>query len=299
VSAPDGLLGPAEVRAVAGRLNLRPSRALGQNFLVDPNTVRRIVRAAAVEPDDVVLEVGPGVGSLTVGLVAAGRRVVAVEVDARLAAALPGTVGGRRPDRAGVLEVVTADARRLTGLPGEPVTTLVANLPYSVAVPVLLHLLERFPSLQRGLVMVQAEIAGRLTAEPGSRIYGGPTVKLGWYAAARRAGPVPRAVFWPVPRVDSGLVAFTRRPPPDGASREEVFAVVDAAFGQRRKSLRAALAATAGSPGAAGRWLAAARIDPAARGETLTLAQFVRLAAARPAPVPVSTIPGDQPQPGE
>jgi 16S rRNA (adenine1518-N6/adenine1519-N6)-dimethyltransferase len=279
---PAALLGAAEVRALARQLHLTPSRGLGQSFVVDPNTIRRIVAAARLEPGDVVLEVGPGLGSLTLGLLDAAATVVAVEVDQRLAGALPGVVAAHRPARAADLEVLVADARRPPPLPGKPPTALVANLPYNVAVPVLLHLLERLPSLRRGLVMVQAEVAARLTAAPGSRVYGAPTVKLAWYAAARRAGSVPRAVFWPVPRVDSGLVSFTRRRPPAGADREAVFTVVDAAFGQRRKTLRAALAGLAGSPAAASRWLAAAGIAASARGETLELAEFVRLAASRP-----------------
>jgi len=282
-SGPDGLLGPAEVRALAAALHLRPTKALGQNFVVDPNTVRRIVRLAGCAPDDVVLEVGPGLGSLTLGLLPAVRGVVAVEVDERLAGALPATVTARRPDLADRLAVVTADALTLSELPGQPPTALVANLPYNVAVPVLLRLLDRFPSLRSGLVMVQAEVADRLAAGPGSRTYGVPSVKLAWYAEVRRAGPVPRTVFWPAPNVDSGLVRVSRRPPPStAATREEVFAVVDAAFAQRRKTLRAALAGWAGSPAAAAAALERAGIEPAARGEALDVASFARLAAARP-----------------
>jgi 16S rRNA (adenine1518-N6/adenine1519-N6)-dimethyltransferase len=273
---PVGLLTASEVRALAARLGVRPTKQLGQNFVVDANTVRRIVRAAAVGPDDVVVEVGPGLGSLTLGLLPEVRRVVAVEIDPVLAAALPSTAAG-----AGDLEVVTADALRVTSLPGPPPTALVANLPYNVAVPVILTLLDRFPSIARGLVMVQQEVADRLTAPPGSRTYGIPSVKLAWYAAARQAGAVPRTVFWPVPNVDSGLVAFTRREPPLGAGREETFAVVDAAFAQRRKTLRAALAGWAGSPAEAERLLRAAAVDPGLRGEALDVAAFARVAAAR------------------
>lgn len=283
VGGSDGLLGPAELRARAAALQLRPTKALGQNFVVDPNTVRRIVRIAGCLADDVVLEVGPGLGSLTLGLLAAARRVVAVEVDARLAGALPATVAARRPDLADRLGVVTADALTLDELPGPAPTALVANLPYNVAVPVLLRLLDRFPSLRSGLVMVQAEVADRLAAEPGSRTYGVPSVKLAWYAEVRRAGSVPRTVFWPAPNVDSGLVRLDRRPPPaTTASREEVFAVVDAAFAQRRKTLRAALAGWAGSAVTAAAALVAAGIDPGVRGEALDVAAFARLAAARP-----------------
>lgn len=279
-----GLLGPADVREIAARLGVRPSKRLGQNFVVDPGTVRRLVTLAGLSPDDVALEVGPGIGSLTLGLLGAARHVVAVEVDAALAAELPRTVAARAPHLAGRLYVVTADAARIGELPGEPPTALVANLPYNVAVPVVLHLLGSVPSLARGLVMVQAEVADRMTAPPGSRVYGVPSVKLAWFASARRAGPVPRTVFWPVPNVDSGLVAFTRRPPPaEAVSREEVFAVVDAAFAQRRKTLRAALARWAGTPQLAERILRDAEVDPGARGESLTVTAFARIARARTA----------------
>ena len=275
------LLGPAEIRRIAERLGIRPAKRLGQNFVTDAGTVRRIVALAGLRPDDVVLEVGPGFGSLTLPLLAAAARVIAIEVDPALAAELPRTVADRAPDLAGRLEVVTADAARVRDLPGDPPTALVANLPYNVAVPVVLHLLTTLPSLHRGLVMVQAEVADRMSAPPGSRTYGVPSVKLAWFADVRRAGPVPRTVFWPVPRVDSGLVAFTRRDPPAGsASREQVFAVVDAAFAQRRKTLRAALAPWAGSPAAAERVLREAGVDPALRGESLGVAEFARIAAA-------------------
>jgi 16S rRNA (adenine1518-N6/adenine1519-N6)-dimethyltransferase len=275
------LLGPADIRRIAERLGIRPSKRLGQNFVTDAGTVRRIVALAGLQPDDVVLEVGPGFGSLTLPLLAAVARVIAVEVDPALAAELPRTVADRAPDLAGRLEVVTADAVRVRDLPGPPPTTLVANLPYNVAVPVVLHLLATLPSLHRGLVMVQAEVADRMSAPPGSRTYGVPSVKLAWFADVRRAGPVPRTVFWPVPRVDSALVAFTRRDPPPGrASREQVFAVVDTAFAQRRKTLRAALAPWAGSPAAAEQVLREAGVDPALRGESLGVAEFARIAAA-------------------
>ena len=276
------LLGPADIRGIAGRLGIRPSRRLGQNFVTDAGTVRRIVALADLQPDDVVLEVGPGFGSLTLPLLAACARVVAVEIDPALAAELPRTVAERAPDLAGRLEVVTADAARVRNLPGDQPTALVANLPYNVAVPVVLHLLASMPALRRGLVMVQAEVADRMSAPPGSKTYGVPSVKLAWFAEVRRSGPVPRTVFWPVPRVDSGLVAFTRREPPPGGgpSREEVFAVVDAAFAQRRKTLRAALAPWAGSAAAAEQVLRKAGVDPALRGESLDVAEFARIAAA-------------------
>jgi len=275
----DALLGPAETREIARRLGIRPAKRLGQNFVVDPGTVRRIVALAGVGPRDVVLEVGPGFGSLTLGLIGAARRVIAVEVDPALAAELPHTVAARAPEAAHRLDVVTGDAARVAHLPGEPPSALAANLPYNVAVPVVLHLLATVPSLARGLVMVQAEVADRMTAAPGSRVYGVPSVKLAWFASARRAGLVPRTVFWPVPNVDSGLVAFTRRPPPEpDVAREDVFAVVDAAFAQRRKTLRAALARWAGGPAAAERILREAGVDPGARGESLTVSEFTRIA---------------------
>jgi 16S rRNA (adenine1518-N6/adenine1519-N6)-dimethyltransferase len=278
-----GLLGPAEIRALAARLGVRPTKALGQNFLHDANTVRRIVRVAGVSPGEVVVEIGPGLGSLTLGLLESGARVVAVEIDALLAGALASTVAAHQPDAGGRLTVVQADALRLTELPDPQPSALVANLPYNVAVPVVLHLLESLPSLRHGLVMVQAEVADRLAAPPGSRTYGVPSVKAAWYAAAERAGTVPRAVFWPVPNVDSGLVRLTRRAPPalpDGVARTDVFTVIDQAFAQRRKMLRSALASWAGSPAAAEAVLRAAGIDPTVRGETLDVTAFARIAAA-------------------
>ena len=278
------LLGAADVRRLGAAIGVRPTKRLGQNFVVDANTVRRIVRAAELSADDVVVEVGPGLGSLTLGLLAEAARVVAVEIDPALARALPRTVADRAPALRDRLEVVAADALQIHEVPGPPPTALVANLPYNVAVPVLLHLLERLPSVRHGLVMVQAEVADRLAAPPGSRTYGVPSVKAAWWAHMQRAGAVPRSVFWPVPNVDSALVAFTRREPPEtSASRAEVFAVVDAAFGQRRKSLRSALAGWAGSPSAAETALRAAGIDPTARGESLDVEDFARLARHRPA----------------
>jgi 16S rRNA (adenine1518-N6/adenine1519-N6)-dimethyltransferase len=280
----DGLLGAADIRALAEQLGVRPTKTLGQNFVVDANTVRRIVTAAGLTSDDVVVEVGPGLGSLTLAMLPHVARVVAIEIDPVLAGALPSTVAARVPDVAGRLEVVVADALRVDTLPGPAPTALVANLPYNVSVPVLLHLLERLPSLQHGLVMVQAEVGDRLTAAPGSKVYGAPTAKAAWWATTRRAGPVPRKVFWPVPNVDSGLVAFTRTEPPmTDVPRKEVFAVVDAAFAQRRKTLRAALAGWAGSAPAAEVALRAAGIDPSIRGEQLTIADFAQIAANGPA----------------
>jgi 16S rRNA (adenine1518-N6/adenine1519-N6)-dimethyltransferase len=243
--------------------------------------VRRIVRASGIGADDVVLEVGPGLGSLTLALLAVARRVVAVEVDPVLAGALPGTVSTYAPAQAAHLEVVEADALAVREVPPPAPTALVANLPYNVAVPVLLHLLALVPTLERGLVMVQAEVAERLAAPPGSKVYGVPSVKAAWYADVRRAGSVGRSVFWPAPNVDSGLVAWERREPPaTTASRTEVFAVVDAAFAQRRKALRSALKPLAGSADAAERALASAGIDPLTRGEQLDVAGFARIAEA-------------------
>jgi 16S rRNA (adenine1518-N6/adenine1519-N6)-dimethyltransferase len=274
------LLGPAQVRALADALHVRPTKALGQNFVHDGNTVRRIAREADVGPGDVVMEVGPGLGSLTLALLETGADVVAVEIDPRLAAALPITVAAHAPEHADRLTVVTADAMSLepSQLAASP-TSLVANLPYNVAVPVLLTVLQRFDSIRSALVMVQAEVADRLAADPGSRVYGAPSVKARWYGEVRRAGGVPRGVFWPVPNVDSGLVALRRHAETPTANREQTFSVIDAAFAQRRKTLRAALAGWAGSPAAAERRLRAAGIDPSARGETLDVAAFARLAA--------------------
>jgi 16S rRNA (adenine1518-N6/adenine1519-N6)-dimethyltransferase len=276
-----GLLGPAEIRGLAAELDVRPTKKLGQNFVHDPNTVRRIVDLAAVGADDVVLEVGPGLGSLTLGLLATGARVVAVEIDPVLAARLPVTVAERAPEVAERLTVVGADALRVRAADFEfAPTTMVANLPYNVAVPVVLTLLAELPSLVRGLVMVQTEVADRMAAGPGSRIYGVPSVKLAWYGRARKVAAVPRSVFWPVPNVDSALVSFERGELLSTVDRQKLFAVVDAAFSQRRKTLRAALASWAGSAERAGELLAAAGIDPKTRGEQLDVRDFVRIAAA-------------------
>ena len=283
--SPDGLLGAGEVRALATRLGVRPTKQRGQNFVIDGNTVRRIVRTADLLADDVVIEVGPGLGSLTLGLLPHVSRVVAVEIDDVLAGALAATVADHRPDLLERLDVVHADALAIRELPGPAPTALVANLPYNVSVPVLLHLLEVFPSIRRVLVMVQAEVADRLAAGPGSRTYGVPSVKARWYGDVSRAGSIGRTVFWPAPNVDSGLVSLTRTTPPvTTATRLEVFAVIDAAFSQRRKTLRAALAGWAGSPPLAEEALRAAGIDPSLRGEMLTVADFARIAEERPVP---------------
>jgi 16S rRNA (adenine1518-N6/adenine1519-N6)-dimethyltransferase len=273
------LLGPSEIRALAAELDLQPTKKLGQNFVIDANTVRRIVRTAGVQRGDEVLEVGPGLGSLTLGLLEAGARVTAVEIDPRLAARLPETVAESAPDAA--LTVITQDALRLESLPTPP-RRLVANLPYNVSVPVLLHLLERFDSLESALVMVQAEVGQRLAAAPGSKVYGAPSVKAAWYGTWSEAGLVSRQVFWPVPNVDSILVAFRRRPAPGTEEeRREVFRLVDAAFGQRRKMLRQALGDVLGGAAAASGRLERAGVPPTARGERLGVAEFLRIARVR------------------
>ncbi|MEH0830557.1 MULTISPECIES: 16S rRNA (adenine(1518)-N(6)/adenine(1519)-N(6))-dimethyltransferase RsmA [Micromonospora] len=280
-----GLLGPAEIRELAARLGVTPTKKLGQNFVHDPNTVRRIVTTAGLTPDDVALEVGPGLGSLTLALLPVAAHVHAVELDPALAAALPETAARFAGTAAERLTVHPADALRVTAadLAGPAPTALVANLPYNVAVPVVLHLLAELPTLRHGLVMVQKEVADRLVAGPGSKVYGIPSVKLAWYARSRAAGKVPPNVFWPVPNVDSGLVAFTRREPPrPDVPRQAVFAVVDAAFAQRRKTLRAALAGWAGGADRAAAALTAAGVDPGARGESLTVEQFAAIAASAP-----------------
>ncbi len=287
-----GLLDPTAVREIAGRLGLRPTKQRGQNFVHDANTVRRIVAAARVGPDDAVLEIGPGLGSLTLGLLEVAGSVTGVEIEELLADELAATVASRMPERASALTVITADALRITELPVPP-TVVVANLPYNVSVPVLLHLLATFDSWQRGLVMVQAEVADRLAAGPGSKVYGVPSVKMAWYAETARVGNVPPSVFWPAPNVDSGLVSIRRRPVPETtATRAQVFAVVDAAFGQRRKMLRSALAGLAGSSAAASEALVAAGVDPQLRGEMLRVVDFARIAEQLPHQTPADPVDG-------
>ncbi|WP_296603616.1 16S rRNA (adenine(1518)-N(6)/adenine(1519)-N(6))-dimethyltransferase RsmA [Nocardioides sp.] len=281
-SAGPRLLGPADVRALAAELDLRPTKQRGQNFVIDANTVRRIVRESGVTDHDVVVEVGPGLGSLTLALLEVAGRVVAIEVDEVLAARLPETIATYAPGQADRFEVVLADAMRVTEVPGPAPTALVANLPYNVSVPVLLHLLMLLPSLERGLVMVQSEVADRLAAAPGSKVYGVPSVKAAWYADVRRAGAIGRNVFWPAPNVDSGLVAWTRREPPTTtATREQVFAVVDAAFAHRRKVLRGVLRSLAPAEDVDAA-LERAGIDPLARGESLRVEDFARIAEGLP-----------------
>lgn len=277
-----GLLDPSSIRRIAADLDLKPTKQRGQNFVIDPNTVRRIVALSGVTEDDVVLEIGPGLGSLTLGLLEKARAVTVVEIEDRLADRLAQTVSDRLGfEAASRMIVVNADAMRVEELPGEAATAVVANLPYNISVPVLLHLLARFPGWRRGLVMVQLEVADRLVAPPGSKTYGVPSAKMAWYAAAKRVGTVPPKVFWPVPNVESGLVQIVRRDPPvTDAPREKVFAVIDAAFAQRRKMLRAALAPLMGSAAASSQIIEAAGVDPQARGEVLDITQFAAVASA-------------------
>lgn len=282
--AGQGLLDRTAVRELATTLDLRPTKQRGQNFVTDANTVRRIVALAGLGSEDAVLEIGPGLGSLTLGLLEAARHVGVVEIETSLAQQLPRTVATRMPQASDRLTVTEADALQVGDL-GDPLPdVVVANLPYNVSVPVLLHLMALASSagaqaLRRGLVMVQLEVADRLVAGPGSKTYGVPSVKLAWYAAARRVGTVPPSVFWPVPNVDSGLVALERRDPPSTtATREQVFTVVDAAFGQRRKMLRAALSGLCGSSAQASQALERAGVDPQVRGEVLQVTDFARIA---------------------
>ncbi len=279
----EGLLDPRTIRALAAELGLRPTKQRGQNFVHDANTVRRIVTASGVDADDAVMEIGPGLGSLTLGLLEVARHVTAIEIESALAQRLPRTVAQRLPDRADRLTVIEADALDVADVPDPQPTALVANLPYNVSVPVLLHVLAQFPTIEHGLVMVQLEVADRLVAPPGSKVYGVPSVKLAWYASSARVGTVPPTVFWPVPNVDSGLVSLRRRPAPDTtATRAEVFGVVDAAFAQRRKMLRGALAGLFGGSTAASAALERAGVDPQARGEVLTIEDFVAIAEQLP-----------------
>ncbi|HET8927749.1 MAG TPA: 16S rRNA (adenine(1518)-N(6)/adenine(1519)-N(6))-dimethyltransferase RsmA [Microbacterium sp.] len=278
---PVSLLGAAEIRALAADLDVTPTKKLGQNFVVDPGTVRRIVQIGGVRPGESVVEVGPGLGSLTLAILEVGASVTAVEIDHRLAARLPETAA-RHGVPEGALTVVDADALRVTELPGDP-TILVANLPYNVSVPVLLHFLETFPRLQRGVVMVQAEVGERLAAPPGSKTYGAPSAKAAWYGRWRLAGTVSRQVFWPVPNVDSVLVAFERDVRPRGSQdeRRRTFALIDAAFQQRRKMLRQALSRLlGGTAAAASEILERAGVAPTARGEDLGVDDFQRIAGA-------------------
>ena len=271
-------LGATEVRALAKALNITPTKKLGQNFVIDPNTVRRIVTQSKVSSLDTVVEIGPGLGSLTLALLPKVSHVIAVEIDSVLADALPETIRKHAPQLIDNLTVINTDAMRITELPHNP-THLVANLPYNVSVPVVLHFLETFPSIREILVMVQAEVADRMASGPGSKIYGVPSVKLAWYGEVEKVGSVGRNVFWPAPNVDSGLIRLVRKDHgfnPD--LRELTFAIVDAAFGQRRKTLRTALGSVLGSPQRCEEVLVQAGIDAGLRGEQLGLSEFVAIA---------------------
>jgi 16S rRNA (adenine1518-N6/adenine1519-N6)-dimethyltransferase len=273
------MLGASDIRELAARLDVVPTKKLGQNFVTDPNTIRRIVNAAKLTGHENVVEIGPGLGSLTLGLLEVAKTVTSVEIDTKMAAALEATIAKRASGKAFTL--VTHDAMTLTELPIAP-DALVANLPYNISVPVLLNFMERFSSITKGLVLVQAEVADRLAAKCGSKVYGSPSAKLAWYGHANLAGNVARSIFWPVPNVDSSLVYFERSAEPRGSEdlRKATFAVIDAAFGQRRKTLRQALAEWAGSPAEAEARLLAAGVSPQLRGEQLSIDQFVKIASS-------------------
>jgi 16S rRNA (adenine1518-N6/adenine1519-N6)-dimethyltransferase len=275
------LLGAAQIRELAAKLDLKPSKSLGQNFVIDSNVCTKIVRTAGVTSDDIALEIGPGLGSLTLAMLEVAKSVIAVEIDPRLAQQLPITVSEHfeHPEN---LTVINKDALAVNDLPFEP-TVLVANLPYNVSVPVLLHLLEKFPTLRTGVVMVQAEVADRLAAKPGGKEYGIPSVKAAWWADVKNVGTVSRSIFWPAPNVDSKLVGFTRRQTAGTEeSRAKVFTIIDAAFAQRRKMLRSALSSLYGSSSAAEAILIEAGIDPTLRGEALQIESFCKIAAVAP-----------------
>lgn len=272
------MLGAAEIRQLAEKLDIRPTKKLGQNFVIDPNTIRRIVSASEITPEDLVVEIGPGLGSLTLGILEIVPRAIAVEIDERLAQELPNTISKHAP--ASQLDLVVADALKVKELPGEP-TALVANLPYNISVPVLLHFMNQFPSIKKGLVMVQAEVAHRLAASPNSKEYGVPSLKMAWYGPARLAGNIGRNIFWPVPGVDSALVYFERSVVRDAALQQPTFSAIDQAFLQRRKTLRQALSGWAGSAALAEEILVRAGVDPQARGEQLNIEQFIAIASAK------------------
>jgi 16S rRNA (adenine1518-N6/adenine1519-N6)-dimethyltransferase len=275
------LLGAAQIRELAAQLDLKPSKSLGQNFVIDSNVCTKIVRTAGVTSDDIALEIGPGLGSLTLAMLEVAKSVIAVEIDPRLAQQLPITVAQHfeHPEN---LTVINKDALAVNDLPIAP-TVLVANLPYNVSVPVLLHLLEKFPTIRTGVVMVQAEVADRLAAKPGGKEYGIPSVKAAWWADVKNVGTVSRSIFWPAPNVDSKLVGFTRRETAGSEeSRAKVFTIIDAAFAQRRKMLRSALSSLYGSSSAAEAILIKAGIDPTLRGEALQVESFCKIAAVAP-----------------
>ena len=270
------LLNPTEIRELAAKLGLKPTKKLGQNFVIDQNTVEKIVRTSNVSKDSIVLEVGPGLGSLTLALMATGAKVIAVEIDERLAEILPNTAKAKGFGESQLI-VINKDALEISKNDVNNPDVLVANLPYNVSVPVIIHILETFPSIKNYLVMVQSEVADRLAANPGSRTYGSPSVKLQWYAEVSKAGSISRNVFWPVPNVDSDLVQLHRRNNVDESIRKELFAVVDAAFSQRRKMLRSALSSMCGGSEKASEILESVQIDPRLRGEALNVSDYVRL----------------------
>ena len=280
-SPPSPTLGATEIREIAKQLDLHPAKSLGQNFVIDGNTCRKIVRLAGVNETDIVLEIGPGLGSLTIALLPISREVIAVEIDRRLASQLAETMQDKIPNHASKLQIINEDAQLINILPQLP-TALVANLPYNISVPVILHLLEKFPSINKGLVMVQAEVAQRLAAKPGNKIYGTPSVKAKWWADMSIAGNVSREVFWPVPNVDSLLVGFQRgESPGDEALRTKTFTVIDAAFSQRRKMLRSALSVWAGGSAIAIEILEKAGVAQTSRAEELELKDFIAIARAK------------------
>ncbi len=270
------LLNPTEIRELAAKLGLKPTKKLGQNFVIDQNTVEKIVRTSNVSRDSIVLEVGPGLGSLTLALMATGAKVIAVEIDERLAQLLPNTAKAKGFGESQLI-VINKDALEISKSDVNNPDVLVANLPYNVSVPVIIHILETFPSIKNYLVMVQSEVADRLAASPGTRTYGSPSVKLQWYAEVSKAGSISRNVFWPVPNVDSDLVQLHRRNNVDVSIRKELFAVVDAAFSQRRKMLRSALSSMCGGSEKASEILESVQIDPRLRGEALNVSDYVRL----------------------
>ncbi|MFM1750428.1 MAG: 16S rRNA (adenine(1518)-N(6)/adenine(1519)-N(6))-dimethyltransferase RsmA [Candidatus Nanopelagicaceae bacterium] len=268
------LLGATEIRELAAKLELNPSKGLGQNFVIDGNVCQRIVRQVQITSEDVALEIGPGLGSLTLAILETGTPLIAIEIDDRLAKQLPITVEAHNPGAD--LIVINKDALVISELPKNP-TVLVANLPYNVSVPVLLNLLERFPSLREGVVMVQAEVADRLAAKPGNKDYGVPSLKSAWWADLELAGNIARSIFWPVPNVDSKLVYFKRHSPlGDEDFRHKVFALIDAAFSQRRKMIRSAMSSVLGENSES--IIKNAGIDPTLRGEALDISAYIAIA---------------------
>lgn len=281
------LLGPAQVRELASRHGIHPTKKLGQNFVIDPNTVRKIVRLAGVSAQDLVLEIGPGLGSLTLGLTEAQAQVTAVEIDPRLARQLPETLADMQPENQGLLRVIHSDALDLTHdqlVAGSAAPeVLVANLPYNVSVPILMHLLHILPSLNRGLVMVQSEVGMRIAAGAGSAEYGAPSAKAAWYGEFAVAATVSRNIFWPVPGVDSVLVSYAKHKQPMGSETERVvtFDLINAAFQTRRKMIRQSLQGVASIPAgaeAASLVIEQADLAPTARAEELSVADYLRLA---------------------